>query len=388
MKRSWSKKEFPLLAGWLAANEKPLTLLVAASKRPRRYDPLVPENGSVIAVLLPAVSQYREAARALTARAMLRVDEGKLDEAWEDLLACHRLARLVGQGPTFIEGLVTIAMDRMACAGDQGLLQHARPTPAQIARMRADLDKLPPLPKMVDKINLGERFVYLDGVGMIAREGFGALTNLSYDSKPKSLYESLMDSTAMTAIDWDQVLRMGNSWYDRMADAYGKPTRAERQSALGKIDGDLRKLTKEAKDWKSLGLSMLGGPQKAISERLGQILVGLISPAVLAASIVDDRATMQFDLTRLAFALAAYHADRGTYPARLADLAPKYVVEVPKDMFNASELHYRQEGGGYLLYSVGVNGKDDGGKGMDDRKAGEDWDDLAVRVPAAPVQKQ
>ncbi len=197
-----------------------------------------------------------------------------------------------------------------------------------------------------------------------------------------------MDSTAMTAIDWDQVLRIGNSWYDRLADAYGKPTRAERQSALGKIDGDLRKLTKEAKDWKSLGLSMLGGPQKAVSERLGQILVGLISPAVLAASIVDDRATMQFDLTRLAFALAAYHADRGTYPARLADLAPKYVVEVPKDMFNASELHYRQEGGGYLLYSVGVNGKDDGGKGMDDRKAGEDWDDLAVRVPAAPVQKQ
>ena len=73
---------------------------------------------------------------------------------------------------------------------------------------------------------------------------------------------------------------------------------------------------------------------------------------------------MQFDLTRLAFALAAYHADHGTYPAKLADLAPKYVAEVPKDIFNASELHYRPEGGGYLLYSVGVNGKDDGGKGM------------------------
>ena len=171
MKRPWSKKEFPLLAGWLAANEKPLALLVAASKRPRRYDPLIPEDGSVIGALLPAVSQYREAARALTARAMLRVDEGKVDEAWEDLLACHRLARLVGQGPTLIEALVAIAVDGMACAGDQGLLQHARLTPAQIARMRADLDKLPPLPKMVDKINVGERFMYLDCVGMVAREG-------------------------------------------------------------------------------------------------------------------------------------------------------------------------------------------------------------------------
>jgi hypothetical protein len=97
---------------------------------------------------------------------------------------------------------------------------------------------------------------------------------------------------------------------------------------------------------------------------------------------------MQFELIRLAFALAAYRADHGAYPAKLADLAPKYVAEVPKDIFNASELHYRQEGGGYLLYSVGVNGKDDGGKGYDDRKKGEDWDDLAVRVPPATAPKQ
>ena len=96
---------------------------------------------------------------------------------------------------------------------------------------------------------------------------------------------------------------------------------------------------------------------------------------------------MQFDLTRLAFALAAYRADRGTYPAKLADLVPKYVAKVPQDIFSAAELHYRPEGGGYLLYSVGVNGKDDGGKGMDDRKDGEDWDDLTVRVPAATAQK-
>ena len=102
MKRPWSKKEFPVLAGWLAANEKSLELFVTSTKRPRRYDPLIPENGSVIAALLPAVQHYREAARALTARAMLHANEGKVDEAWDDLLACHRLARLVGQGATLV----------------------------------------------------------------------------------------------------------------------------------------------------------------------------------------------------------------------------------------------------------------------------------------------
>ena len=90
---------------------------------------------------------------------------------------------------------------------------------------------------------------------------------------------------------------------------------------------------------------------------------------------------MQWDVTRLAFALAAYHADHNAYPAKLADLVPKYVTEVPKDVFgNGRDLHYTLQDGGYLLYSVGMNGKDDGGKSYDDRKNAEDWDDLAVRM--------
>jgi len=393
MKRPWSKKEFPLLAGWLAANEKPLALLVVASQRPRRFDPLYPENGCAIEALLPTVHQYRNAARALTARAMFRAEEGKVSEAWADLLACHRLARLAGQGPTLVEGLVGFAVDGIACAGDQGLLQHARLTTAQIARMRAEFDKLPPSPKMVDKVNVGERFIYLDCVGMIARDGIGSITGLTGGiggSKPKGMFDSLIDSTATAAIDWDRVLRMGNSWYDREADAAGKPTRAEREKAFRKIDDDIRKLAASAKDWKSLDfLLLLGGPRSAISDRIGQMLVSLFLPVTRPCFNADDRGAMQFDLIKLAFALAAHRADHGTYPTKLADLVPKYAVEIPQDIFSESELHYRQEPGGYLLYSVGQNGKDDGGRGMDDRKEdGELWDDLIVRVPATTPQKQ
>ncbi|MGD0898188.1 MAG: alpha/beta hydrolase [Thermoguttaceae bacterium] len=393
MKRPWSKKEFPVLAGWLAANERPLALVIEASKRPRRYDPLISGDGSAMAILLPAVQGSREPARALTARAMLRLDEGKVDGAWEDLLACHRLARLVGQGPTLVDELVAITLDGMACAGDQALLQHARLAPARIATMRADLDKLPPMPQMVDKIDVAERFMFLDTVGMVARRGLSRLVDLlgslSGDSEPggKSMFKPLIDSTVTAAVDWDQVLRMGNSWYDRMVDACRKPTRAERQAALDKIHDDLRKLTAASNGWKSLGLSMLGGQRSAISERVGNVLVSLVVPADMMVAQAENRGAMQFDLIRLAFALAAYRADHGSYPAKLADLVPKYVAEVPKDIFIAAELHYRQEGGGYLLYSVGPNGQDDGGKGREDCKEGEGWDDIVVRVPAATPRK-
>ena len=93
MKRPWSNQEFPVIAKWLAANEKPLALLTEASKRPRRYDPLLPDNSDLLfGTPLSAVCQYRDVIRALTARAMLRASEGQIDQSWDDLLTCHRLA--------------------------------------------------------------------------------------------------------------------------------------------------------------------------------------------------------------------------------------------------------------------------------------------------------
>ncbi len=63
-------------------------------------------------------------------------------------------------------------------------------------------------------------------------------------------------------------------------------------------------------------------------------------------------------------------------------MVPKYLAEVPKDVFLDAELHYKLDGDGYLLYSVGMNGHDDGGRGYGDDKEFEGWDDLVIRVPA------
>ena len=85
---------------------------------------------------------------------------------------------------------------------------------------------------------------------------------------------------------------------------------------------------------------------------------------------------MQFELTKLAWALAAFRAERGSYPAGLEELKGEYVDEIPHDVFSGRPLIYERTTDGYLLYSVGMNGKDDGG--VNDREQGED--DIAVRV--------
>lgn len=70
----------------------------------------------------------------------------------------------------------------------------------------------------------------------------------------------------------------------------------------------------------------------------------------------------QDDLLLVSLALRGYRAANGRYPVSLAQLVPKYLSSVPQDEFAVSgTLRYQRNGTGYVLYSVGPDGKDDGG---------------------------
>ena len=387
MKRPWSKKEFPVWAEWLAVNEKPLTLVAEACRRSRYYDPMLApadDNGLLLATLLPGVQNSREFARALQMRAMLCIQEGKIDEAWADMLTCHRLGRHVGQGPTLVESLVGITIDGMAQAGDLAILQHAKLTAAQLVKMRAELAQLPPMSKMADKFDVAERMMFLDSTLGVASGDTRLLTFLAGFGvgDDKSLVAMIQKAVA-TSLDWDIILRMGNRWYDRLTVAAQKPTRTERVKAFARFNAELKNLTASSRDPKMFTLAILAG-KKAISKQTGNTLICLMLPGVSAALNAEDRIAMQWAVNALAFALAQYHADHGSYPVKLDDLTPKYVAKVSKDVFNNdADLKYRVENDDYLLYSVGINGKDDGGKSYDASNNNQGWDDLTVRMPAA-----
>src|SRR5690606_18071015 len=141
-----------------------------ATKRPHYYHPLVSartEQKSLIGVLLPVVLKCRELTAALTARAMLHLGEGRFGEAWQDLLACHRLGRLVARGGTLIEALVGIAIDHIASSAEVVFLADADLTPEQIRACLRDLRRLPPMPPTADKVDLADRFMYLDSAQLV-----------------------------------------------------------------------------------------------------------------------------------------------------------------------------------------------------------------------------
>jgi hypothetical protein len=66
-----------------------------------------------------------------------------------------------------------------------------------------------------------------------------------------------------------------------------------------------------------------------------------------------------------ACALERYRLAQGQYPASLEALAPAWLKQAPTDLLDTSggRLKYRREAdGGFVLYSIGLNRVDDGGK--------------------------
>lgn len=67
-------------------------------------------------------------------------------------------------------------------------------------------------------------------------------------------------------------------------------------------------------------------------------------------------------LMEIAIALERYRMRMGTYPPNLAALVPMELLAVPEDLMSGGPLLYELKADGTpLIYSVGLNGKDDGG---------------------------
>jgi hypothetical protein len=162
--------------------------------------------------------------------------------------------------------------------------------------------------------------------------------------------------------------------------------RDARQKEFAKIEEDLQARRKKVIDAGNLAKFVAGKEgDKAVGTAIGDHLTALLLPAVQKVQMAHDRSEQTYRNLEVAFALAAYRADNGRYPAKLADLAPAYLASVPDDLFAGKPLIYKPSEKGYLFYSVGPNGKDDEGRWYDDDPPG---DDPRVKMPLPPLKKQ
>ena len=122
--------------------------------------------------------------------------------------------------------------------------------------------------------------------------------------------------------------------------------------------------------------------RKAIDQMVGDILLVSVLRSAhkfefpQRACELHDRTAMELAIIRVSLALSAYRAGSGRYPRDLSLLSPRFIRRVPVDLFVNRPLRYKGSRSGYLLYSVGLNMTDDGGR--NDRTTRDD--DIGVRV--------
>ncbi len=377
----WKASEQPAIADWLKKNEKPLAIAIEASKRPKYFYPLVSKSqdarqARLIGALLPNVQKCREMVNQLKSRAMMRVAERDFDQAWQDLMACQRLGRLIAGNGCLIETLVGVAMVAVASDGQITLLSQGNHSATQSRGWLEDLQKLPPFPPLADKFELGERFMTLDALQSIACGGPQQLQSLNSPNNTGTPSDPFWEKLFSRNIDWDPAFRNCNRMYDRLVTATRLPDRAARASEYAKINSEIQSVVALTRQANVVGKVFMSRGERG--EMIGNLLLDLMLPAIEKIQDSADRIEQTEINLQIAFALAIYRAEVGHYPTRLDELAPKYVAKVSPDLFSGKPLVYKPSRDGYLLYSVGINGIDEEGRWTDDNPRG---DDLRVRMP-------
>ena len=210
-----------------------------------------------------------------------------------------------------------------------------------------DMDALPCRPALADKFKRGERFASLDLVLAVAKHGPAALSGVTMGDMDNPLTKM-----ALHGVDWNVPLAAMNEWMDRFVATAIIADPKERARSSAKIEAEVQALAAGVKEpWSIVGAIL---SRRRASEKVGDVFIALISPAIASVFQAESRIQTNEDLLRVGLVLARYKADKGEYPEKLEELGPVHLKAVPTDAFAGTAFVYKKRPDGYLLYSLGA----------------------------------
>ncbi|MEA3403051.1 MAG: hypothetical protein U9R79_17550 [Armatimonadota bacterium] len=324
------------------AVQQALETLRRASKRPHCVFPIDWSQGA--AILFPHLSKMRQAARWLSARSKYAAASGNIDEALDWCRVSLRISEHAAQEPTLIAQLVAIAMQAIAAAQARETLDEGMPSP-DVARQMISYLRTIDRGSEFRRAMLGERAIMLDTYQQVREE-------------PQDLATWFGETDAMT-------------WAARLyASPVGLPLFNADQTAY------LRLMREQ------LELLDTVPPSDGLYERLDDLGESVPSTALIARMMFPvfarsaqkrDAAIAELDVFEVALALKVYRQEHGEYPANISQLQAAVDYDLPPEVFTGKPLHYRRDGDGFVVWSLGKDLDDDGGHGP--REPGYDWDD-------------
>jgi hypothetical protein len=337
----------------ILADEDPvLRELRTAAARPYSRFNLRYETDNPADVVLPHLAVCKRICQVLQLRASAELALGRNDAALDDILLILRLAETAHAEPTLIAHLVCTAEMQIALQAISEGLDARQWTESQLRTVQRRLEGF-------DFIAGGqagltaERVLFGGGViDYLRRESnkYQAFISLGFsDGQSNGSEKVAAPAIAVAPSGWLYLEKLN---YNRAFDDY----------LTAMIDVESRRVSPEAcrkADARLKELCDSGRPGLFLQHR---IMSALLLPALPNVAKKTARAQAGLDAIVLACALERYRLARGEFPETLDALAPDYVARIPHDVINGQPWHYRRVGAQFVLYSVGWDEADDGGR--------------------------
>lgn len=360
----WKTGQLPIHAKWLADNQWRLDLLRRAVQRPRWFSTIQSLRGTpnLKSYHIATLMAIRSAARVLQISANWHVGENRLHEAWRDIQTIRALSRLSTQSGSLTDQLVATAIEGSALSCLQYLLSTS--VDAELSKqILLELNGVPTVDSFASAHDFYERLFAIESVIACSKtsEWGELISNFHFDSSTGDFVHDESNLAWLlnrTSVDPNPLLITLN----KLRNLQVKVLNDHNLSPLEKANAlnDIAKRTEA----KSLGLwdyavAILSPAARAdLAAQQGRSMFVWAESSSYVAYL---RTRCLLQLTRVAAAIAVYHAKYGRYPAQLSELVPNVLDTLPADILNGKPLVYRRTDEGYLIYSLGENGVDDGG---------------------------
>jgi hypothetical protein len=366
--RPWSRENLPFLADWFEGNQEAIDNLVLGLDRPAWGLPApggVRGERELNSWIESAISgAQRQAARVLLARSLHRIGQEDWLGARHDGLAILKLSVHLANEPFLVDQLVAIAIDGMGLSAIRQLALSPGVPAVELRKLIKELDGIGPASRLGATMDRGERYFGLGEViacsatpDLHERLSISLeLSNLMGTDSPSTLNLSVLNHFS---IDWNVVLRRLNSTYDQVVTAAKIVDSRDRRTALLAIDAEVAAADARAQDAAS-SLRRVW-TSAARGELAADVFVSISLMQFGSIFAIEDRNRIDRELTRIAIALSIHYAEQGEYPGSLNDLMPVVLPAAPVDPVYGGPLAYRRTDDGFLIYSLGFNGVDDGG---------------------------
>ncbi len=324
-------------------------------------------GGGTLAFQSFGLSDSKKATEWLSVAAVYHLHAGDAASAVDDVRAMLALTQALRDERFAISELVRIAMARIAVGVTWEILQSPAVTDAQLAQLQNGWTNL-------DFIKSGENALAMERVG-------GAITLAKWRASPALFASDLkkdQDAAAKYGLDDDDeesflarattkpriyLWRYWWSYPDQLRSLKGYEVLLT-SMRMAQTNGSFA----SAMDYQTNELEKLRFPQDndglfAANPDFHSLLSQSIAVMVTYIKRIRAAAVAQ-QIATTAIALKRYQLKNGNYPLNLDALVPEFLPVVPLDPVDGKPLRYRSDGnadGTYLLYSVGLNLRDDGG---------------------------